>query len=80
MHELTLAQSVVDIVEEAARREGATRVASVRVELGALSHVEPESLAFAFEVAAREGCARGARLEICRISGHGMRVRDMQIC
>ncbi len=79
MHELSLAQSVVEIVEEAARREGAARVASVRLELGELSHVEPESLAFAFEVAAREGSARGARLEICRTPGHGMRVRDIDI-
>lgn len=79
MHELSLAQSVVEIVEEAARREGAARVASVRLELGELSHVEPESLAFAFEVAAREGSARGARLEFLRVPGHAMRVRDMEI-
>ena len=79
MHELSLAQSVVEIVEAAARREGAARVASVRLELGELSHVEPESLAFAFEVAAREGCARGARLEVHRVPGHAMRVRDMEI-
>ncbi|HUK03900.1 MAG TPA: hydrogenase maturation nickel metallochaperone HypA [Burkholderiales bacterium] len=79
MHELSLAQSVVEIVEEAARREGAARVESVRLEIGELSHVEPESLAFAFEVAARDGCARGARLEICRTPGHEMRVRDIDI-
>ncbi|MGB3937580.1 MAG: hydrogenase maturation nickel metallochaperone HypA [Burkholderiales bacterium] len=79
MHELSLAQSMVEIVEEAARREGAARVASVRLELGELSHVEPESLAFAFEVAAREGCARGARLDICRTPGHALRVRDIDI-
>ncbi len=79
MHELSLAQSVVDIVEDAARREGAARVASIRLEIGELSHVEPESLAFAFEVAAREGSARGARLEICRTPGDGMRVRDIDV-
>lgn len=79
MHELSLAQSVVEIVEDAARREGAARVASVRLELGELSHVEPESLAFAFEVAAREGSARGARLCIDRIPGHAMRVQSIEI-
>jgi hydrogenase nickel incorporation protein HypA/HybF len=79
VHELSLAQSMVEIVEEAARREGAARVASVRLELGELSHVEPESLAFAFEVAAQAGCARGARLDIHRIAGHAMRVSSIEI-
>lgn len=79
MHELTLAQSVVEIVEEAARREGAARVACVRLELGELSHVEPEALAFAFEIAAQAGRARGARLDILRTPGHAMRVRDIDI-
>lgn len=79
MHELSLAEDMVGIVEAAARRNGATRVASVRVEIGELACVEPESLAFAFEVCAREGCARGARLDIERTPGHELRVRDIEI-
>jgi hydrogenase nickel incorporation protein HypA/HybF len=69
MHEMTLAQNVVQIVEDAARRNGATRVAVVHVEIGGLSHVEPEALEFAFEAVARGGLAQGARLDIHRTAG-----------
>ena len=69
MHEMTLAQDVVQIVEDAARRNGATRVAVVHVEIGGLSHVEPEALEFAFEAVARGGLAQGARLDIHRTPG-----------
>jgi hydrogenase nickel incorporation protein HypA/HybF len=69
MHELALAESIVRIVEDAARRHGAARIRTVALELGALSHAEPDALAFAFEVAARGGCARGARLDIHRTPG-----------
>ena len=34
MHELSLAQDMLAIVEAAARKHGATRVASVRLDLG----------------------------------------------
>lgn len=69
MHELALAERIVEIAEEAARAHGAAHVRGVRLELGNLSHVEPEALAFAFDVVAQVGCARGARLDIHRTPG-----------
>lgn len=71
MHELSLAQSVIDLIEGAARREQFTRARVVRLEIGALSCVEPEALCLAFECASRGSVAEDARLELLRIDGLG---------
>ena len=64
MHEMALAESMLEIVEQTARGNGARRVTLVRLEIGALSHVEPEALRFCFDVVTRESLAEGARLDI----------------
>ncbi len=69
MHEMALAESMVEIVEATARRNGATRVTEVRLELGALSHVERGALAFCFDAVTRGGLADGARLAIIATPG-----------
>jgi len=71
MHEMALAESVVQIVEAQARAAGAERVLSVRLEIGALSHVEPAALAFCFDAVSAGGIAAGARLDIDRSPGRG---------
>jgi hydrogenase nickel incorporation protein HypA/HybF len=40
------------------------RVASVRLELGALAHVERDALSFCFDAVTRGGRAAGARLDV----------------
>jgi hydrogenase nickel incorporation protein HypA/HybF len=69
MHEMALAESMIEIVEQAARAHGATRVTEVRLELGALSRVESDALAFCFDAVTRGGVAEGARLDIVAIPG-----------
>ena len=69
MHEMALAESVLEIVADAARKNGATQVRAVRLAVGRLSHVEPEALRFAFDVVTRHGIAHGARLEILATDG-----------
>ena len=64
MHEMALAQSMLEIVEKTAQDEGAGRVSVVRIEIGALSHVEPDALRFCFDVVTRGSVAEGALLEI----------------
>jgi hydrogenase nickel incorporation protein HypA/HybF len=44
-------------------------VASVRLELGTLSHVEAEALRFCFDAVTRGGPAAGARLDIVTTPG-----------
>ena len=64
MHEMALAESMLEIVEQTARANHAARVTLIRLEIGALSHVEPEALRFCFDVVTRASLADGARLEI----------------
>jgi hydrogenase nickel incorporation protein HypA/HybF len=69
MHEMALCEGVLQIVETTARGHAAVRVKAVRLEIGQLSHVEPEALRFAFDVVSRHSVAQGARLEIDDVPG-----------
>jgi hydrogenase nickel incorporation protein HypA/HybF len=69
MHEMSLAESVREIVEDTARANGARRVAAVRLEIGKLSQVEVEAMRFAFDVVMRGSLAETARLEIVESDG-----------
>jgi hydrogenase nickel incorporation protein HypA/HybF len=67
MHELSIAESLLEIVEKAAAEHGVTRVRRLRIVIGALGNVIPEALEFAFEVAGRGTVADGARLDIVHV-------------
>ncbi len=68
MHELSLAAALVEQIETAAKREGAHKVVSLSVVIGALSGVEVEPFEFCFPMAAEGTLAEGARLEIEPVS------------
>jgi hydrogenase nickel incorporation protein HypA/HybF len=69
MHEMSLAESVLEIVEQTARSHGVERVLAVRLEIGKLAQVEIEAMRFAFEVVQRGSVAETARLEIVEVDG-----------
>lgn len=69
MHEMSLSQGVVDVIEAAARREGFTRVRTVWLEVGRLAAVDPEAMRFCFDVVTRGTCVEGAALEIVATPG-----------
>lgn len=71
MHEMALTESVVALVEEAARSEGFSRTKAIVLEIGMLGHVEPEAMQFCFEAVSRGTIAEGARLDIIRVAGQG---------
>jgi hydrogenase nickel incorporation protein HypA/HybF len=71
MHELALSQSIVNLVCECARREDFRSVTRVVVEVGAAAAVEPEALAFCFDVVAADTMAREAELVIERVALEG---------
>ncbi|MBZ0129611.1 MAG: hydrogenase maturation nickel metallochaperone HypA [Rhodobacteraceae bacterium] len=64
MHEMALAEGVLQIVEDTIRGQNCTRVTAIRLEIGALSHVEPDAMRFCFDAVIRGSVAEGARLEI----------------
>jgi hydrogenase nickel incorporation protein HypA/HybF len=61
VHELAIAESVVEAVTE--RLPGAT-ITRVHLEIGALSGVVPDSIRFCFDLATEGTGLAGARLEI----------------
>ncbi|TQL18435.1 hydrogenase maturation nickel metallochaperone HypA [Streptomyces sp. SLBN-134] len=62
MHEMSVALSVVDQVERAARSGGARGVRRVAVDIGELAGVVPDSLSFCFGLACAGTLLEGAEL------------------
>lgn len=69
MHELSLAEGIIEVVRDAARLQPFHRVRRVRVVVGALACVEPDALQFGFTSAARGTLAEGATLELEQTPG-----------
>ena len=64
MHEASLAGGVLQLVEDAARREGFTRLISLRLEAGELAGVDVRALRFALESLAPGTLLQGAQIAI----------------
>ena len=58
MHEVSVALSLLEMIETRCRQEGYQSVESVRVRVGRASGILPEAFSFAFE-AAKEGTLAG---------------------
>jgi len=71
MHEMSLAESVLQIIEQAGSEQGFTRVKTVWLEIGQLACVEPEAMRFCFDAVMADSIAEGARLEIIETAGRG---------
>ena len=71
MHEMSLAEGIVQLVEDAARADGSSKVKAVWLEIGQLAAVEKEALRFCFDAVTRDTIADGARLEIIEMPGRG---------
>ncbi len=69
MHEMSLAEGMLGIVEESARANDARRVTAVWLEIGTLAQIEREALCFCFDAVTRGSLAEGARLEIVDVPG-----------
>jgi len=69
MHEMSLCEGVIQVLEENARSQGFSRVKTVRLEIGALAGVELEAMRFGFEVVKKGTLAEQARLEIIELPG-----------
>ena len=71
MHEMALTESILELIEDEARKQHFTKVKLVRLEGGALSHASPDALEFCFEAVTRATIADGAKLEIITVPGQG---------
>lgn len=71
MHEMSLAEGVLQLMEDVARSQGFSRVKTVWLEIGRLAAVEPEAMRFCFDAVTHGSLAEGARLEIVNLPGQG---------
>lgn len=72
MHELSIAQSLMDIIIQEAQRHGLERVKRVGISLGEFSAVVPESLTFCFDLIKEGTVADGAELVIAKVPLRGL--------
>ena len=71
MHEMSLAESVLEIIENSAAQHGSAKVHAVWLEIGQLSCVETEAMRFCFDAVMRGSIAEQAKLEIIEVAGTG---------
>ncbi len=64
MHEVGIMNDILEIAVDSAREAGASKITSLRVQVGELSGVVPDALMFAFDVIASSTIAAGAALSI----------------
>ena len=69
MHELSLCEGILQIIEDQAAEQKFTSVEKVRLEIGALAGVEVEALKFGFDVVTKHTMAENAVLEVIRLEG-----------
>ncbi|MBP2644203.1 MAG: hydrogenase nickel incorporation protein hypA [Firmicutes bacterium] len=77
MHEMAIAEGILDIVLKTAEQHQAKKIVSITLEIGQMTEVEPESLRFCFAALSEETTAAGAVLEINHIPLVG-RCRDCE--
>jgi hypothetical protein len=72
MHELALAEGILQLIEVAARDQGFTKVRTVRLEIGKLSIVERAAIRFCFDAGDTRQHRRRGDLGDCGDSWTGL--------
>lgn len=84
MHEMSIAESIIGIIQETLDSRDHPKLLSVIVEIGELTAVVPESLLFCFDALIEETPYKGARLIIrevpltgkCEDCGHEFHIEN----
>lgn len=71
MHEVSLIENVIALVEQERRKQTFARVNALRLQVGVLGCADPDALRFCFEAVTQGTIAEGARLEIETVAGEG---------
>ena len=69
MHELSLCETVLQVIEQQAQVENYQIVTAVYLEIGALAGVDADAMRFCFDSVVQGSLAENARLEIIEIAG-----------
>ncbi len=69
MHEMSLCEGILQVMESEAQKQGFSQVKNVWLEIGDLAGVEVEAMLFSFDAVTRNSLADGAKLNIINIPG-----------
>lgn len=64
MHELSITQSLLEIVNQEVAKHAISKVTTVKLKIGKLRAIEPTSLTFCFELLSKDTPVQGAELVI----------------
>lgn len=71
MHEMSIALNIVDLASDYAKREAASVIERIDIDVGTLSGVLVDSLSFCFDAASKNTLAENAKLVINTIPAKG---------
>lgn len=71
MHELAIAETIVEKLQQRMRTNGYARINAVGMRIGKLSDVVPDALTFGFELCVKDTALDGAALEIEHVPVRG---------
>src|SRR5512136_2191455 len=88
MHELGIAQNILEIVRQAVPADQIQAVRGIRIRIGPLSGVVPDSLEFCFQAMINETEMQRAQLAIeqvptvlrCKKCSYQFKVNDLEFC
>ena len=69
MHEMSLCEGILQILEERAAADGFKEVRTVRLEIGRFAGVEIDALRFGFDVVMKGSVAENATLDVIDVPG-----------
>ncbi len=72
MHEMSICEGIIQVLEEQAVSQGYLRVKTVHLEIGPLAMVETGALRFCFDAVTRNTLAQGASLDITALPGKAL--------
>jgi hydrogenase nickel incorporation protein HypA/HybF len=67
VHELSIAQSLVEVAESAAREANAQRVITVHLRIGKMAGIVLTALEFGYEIVTQGTMLEGSRLEVVEV-------------
>jgi hydrogenase nickel incorporation protein HypA/HybF len=84
MHELSIADNIINAVKNASLERGIESISKIGVRIGSLSSVDPDALTFGFDILKRDQGLTECELEIefvttrarCRVCSDEFDVRD----
>lgn len=79
MHEVSLCESVLKILEKQLEKEKFTRILRVNLILGDLSGASAEAMAFAFPMVVKGTFADGATLTFTQTPDNALRVGSIEV-